>query len=189
VDTDAFKPRQGQKPIDVLWVGRLEEEKRPRLLLEALTHLPGVRAAIIGQGSIKESLHHFAHEKGLDIEWAGSRPHSEIAEWMNRSSVYAITSRYEGHPKTLLEAMSSGMACVGVAVRGIQEEILHEQTGLLCSDQPEDLARTLRRLLDDPAQRSRLGDEARQRVMDRYALPQVAKMELDLLTTMLAGDA
>ena len=85
--------------------------------------------------------------------------------------MFALASFAEGVPVSLMEAMASEVPCVSTLITGIPELIRDEIDGLLVSPSDEEaLAGALRRLMDQPELRRRLGKAGRQRVIDRYNL-------------------
>ena len=115
------------------------------------------------------------------LEWKGNLPNIELSGFMNRSRIFVLPSHYEGHPKTLIEAMSCGMSVIGADSPGIREIILHGENGLLCGKDPESIAQAIKQLLDDPELGQGLGDNARQFVLQNYALEDIVKKELEII--------
>jgi glycosyltransferase involved in cell wall biosynthesis len=95
----------------------------------------------------------------------------EIGEELARSSIYVVSSRYEGFGMTILEAMSKGVPVVSFdCPHGPREIITHEHDGLLVrSGKPSALAEGVRRLIEDEDLRLRLGSNAL-RTASRYDL-------------------
>ncbi|MFI6512033.1 glycosyltransferase family 4 protein [Streptosporangium sp. NPDC050855] len=95
----------------------------------------------------------------------------EIGEELARSSIYVVSSRYEGFGMTILEAMSKGVPVVSFdCPHGPREIITHEHDGLLIrSGKPSALAEGVRRLIEDEDLRLRLGSNAL-RTASRYDL-------------------
>ncbi|MFO1492069.1 MAG: glycosyltransferase family 4 protein [Kiritimatiellia bacterium] len=189
VDTRRFSPAPAEKEFDVLFVGRLEAQKNPGLLLRAAAAVPGLRLAVAGAGALEEEIKALARELGVGVRWLGSRPHAELPSWMNRSRVYVLCSEYEGLPKTLIEAMSCGMAVVATSVPGVREVVRDGETGLLCAPEPVALAAAIRRLLADEPLALRLGDGARREAASVYALDAVARREAAVLRAAARGNA
>jgi glycosyltransferase involved in cell wall biosynthesis len=76
----------------------------------------------------------------------------------------------EGMPLALLEAMSCGKAVVGSDISGINDIITHMENGLLVPPRdPEAIANAILTLLADKKLRTRLGQNARQRMVNRYS--------------------
>ena len=99
---------------------------------------------------------------------------------MQKSDIFVLPSFYEGHPKALLEAMSSGLPCVGTNVRGIREEIKHGETGYLCGTESEEIAEGIADLLESEHLRTTLGAKARKHAVDNYSLDRVLTIELEV---------
>lgn len=185
VDTTLFCPMPVEPtPNSVLFIGRIALEKNIDLLLEALSSLPAT-LRIIGEGRLRPKLQdRFSH---LDdrVTWEGAVPNTELPQYINEATAFVLPSRYEGHPKALLEAMACQSAVVGGDSPGIREIITHGENGLLCELKPFSLRDTIRHLITDLELRRRLGAQARRYVLDRYSLEKIAKKEWELFCRLL----
>lgn len=182
VDTVQFAPAPGSRAdTDVLYVGRLERQKNVESLLQALAG-SGHAATLIGSGSLGERLRAVAEEAGVGAKWLERAPHEALPAHMRAARVFVLPSHYEGHPKTLIEAMACGCAVLGADSPGIREMIRHGDTGWLCAPQPDAIRGALSRLLGDAALRARLGAAARRWACEHYSLARVAALEAQLLT-------
>lgn len=150
------------------YVGRLSAEKGPDQFLDAVLPLcrqrPSLQAILIGDGSMDDELRErvIAAGVGQQVHFAGYQ--SDVADWLARLSVLVISSRTEGTPMVLLEAMRAGTPVAAFAVGGIPDVVVDGEHGLLAS--PGDsaaLAGCLSRLLDEPGLASRLAAAARVR--------------------------
>jgi glycosyltransferase involved in cell wall biosynthesis len=150
----------------VLAAGRLVANKGFDTLIRAFAPIaadhPGWTLRIFGRGARRDALRALIAELGLDGR-AELRPvtrdlHAEMA----RASIYALSSRREGMPMVIIEAMGMGLAVVSFdCPHGPAELITHGRDGLLVP--PGDtaaLTAALRELITDRALRDRLGDEA-----------------------------
>ena len=181
VDTAHFAPAAvAHKKWDLLFVGRLTEQKDLRLLLDGILGLP-VRLGVIGQGPLEATLR--AHPASLtgNVEWLGRVPTEQLPTCFHHSRIFVLPSRFEGHPKALLEAMATGMPVVGTCVPGIQDVITHEQNGLLCARNVEALRAAIIRLLGDEALARRLSDAARKSIAGSCSIDTIVEKELMLL--------
>lgn len=114
VDTDVFRPcMSGNIDNSVIAVGRLEPVKRFELLVQACARLPGCRLTIIGEGSERPKLAALASKLGLTLAMPGNVPNGELPAILCRHKIFALTSKREGHPKALIEAMACAIPCVG----------------------------------------------------------------------------
>jgi glycosyltransferase involved in cell wall biosynthesis len=145
-------------------VGRLVSQKGHETLVRALVELPGVTAVIVGEGPRRSFLEQLADRLGV-------RDRLVLPGWDDRArrylplfDVFALPSRFEGFPLSILEAMLAGVPVVASTVGSIAEAVEHEATGLLVPpDDPSALAAALRRLLDDPALAHSYAETARRR--------------------------
>ena len=168
----------------LLFVGRLEEQKGIDILLEKapsiLQALPEFQLVIIGQGSwslrwqqwLKEST--FTHR----VKLLG--PRSDVMDWMRRSSLLVLPTRYEGMPNVVLEAMSLGLPIACMRVEGISQllgETLDEQS--VSAQDWEAWEKLVIHLAKDPQTRKSLAIANRDRVENHFKLDiQMQKYEL-----------
>jgi len=187
VETELFRPAKNGslRSKRICFVGRLEEQKNPLALLEAVKGLD-VELSIIGNGSLGERLREEARRENLAVNFLGNVPHRELSEIFNRSALFVLPSLYEGHPKTLLEAMACGLPVVGTDVSGIREIICHRENGYLCGTSPMEIRAAIQELLADRDMSARLGRSAREFVVQHFALERVARMELEVLQRVAA---
>ncbi len=150
----------------VLAVGRLDPQKGFDILLRAFAGSglarQGGRLVILGEGSERRNLEELA--RSLGIEQATSMPGivKDPEQWMARCSIFVVSSRYEGFPNVLLEAMAMGCAVISTDCDSGPGEIIHDgQDGILVP--PEDvgaLTRALMTLSADADLRRRLATAA-----------------------------
>ena len=178
VDLRRFSP--GQSPAQnrrVLYVGRLVEEKNLFRLARAVNGIWGARLRLVGEGPLQWALGG-DHPASYLAECPGPRDWTELPEEYRAAGCFVLPSLTEGHPKALLEAMASGLAC---AVSDRVGVIRHEETGLVFGAEDEaNMRQQIARLLDDPALAARLGAAARKDV-ERYDIDTLMPQELALL--------
>lgn len=187
VDTNFFRPGNGKEDrrdvIRCLFVGRLEPEKDPTILIEALSSLQNipVQLTVVGDGSLHSEVQHLADIRMVKVNMRGVRPYTEMPGIMREHDIFLISSLQEGLPKVLLEAMSCGLACIGTAVKGIEDLIEDGVTGMLCPRTPESIASAISRLFHDRSLRKRLGLQAREYVARNFDLHLLLAKETELL--------
>ena len=162
------------------YVGRLSHEKGPDLFLDTLIPLcrqyPRLHGVMLGDGPERAALQARINAAGLveRIRLPGFQ--HDMRPWMSRLDALVISSRTEGTPMILLEAMQDGVPVVAFGVGGIPDVIEHGQSGLLARAlETDELAGHLRALLDDPAQANELAARARRTQRERYHLPVLAQ--------------
>lgn len=166
VDTGRFRPpadpRAADGPVRIVAVGRMVEEKDYPLLLKALAELKRAGLAfvaeVVGDGPLAPQLRHLhaALDLGAQVRFLGRC--EDIPEILRRSDIYVLSSKSEGMPIALLEAMATALPVVATAVDAVPEVIVDGINGLLVPPgDPRALAAALARLIADPELRARIG--------------------------------
>ena len=176
-------------PLEVLSVGRLEEEKNPLLLAEVLTGLRedgrDWRLVVCGEGSLEASLRRRLDQLGVGehARLLGYVEHESLRELYRGSHFMLHVSRTEGLPQILVEAFAAGLPTVATDVGGIGAAV--DGAARLIPPERADVAvDELRGLLERPAMRRQLLDVARQ-----WALEHSSEREQQRLLDFLAGSA
>lgn len=168
----------------VLYVGRLSFEKNIESLIRAVA-LVKLSLDIVGNGPMKEPLEKLSAEIGADVHFLGAKPNSELPTLINQYRYFALTSFFEGMPKTLLEAMACGVCCIGTSVEGISELINDGVNGFLAQEvDPESILQALKRARASDL--SAVCHAARMSILERYSLEAVALSEFSMLKELLA---
>jgi glycosyltransferase involved in cell wall biosynthesis len=190
VDTRRFRPASATTSGRVvLYVGRMSVEKNVARLLEALALLsPPPRLVAVGDGPLRSSLEARARTLGVAAEFTGVVPNATLPERFRAADVFVLPSLTEGHPKALLEAMASGLACAASNRGGIPALLGDGVGGLLFDpEQPADIARAVGRVLDDRALAGRLGAAARKRAVSEFDIDGLLRREIDLVRSIAHG--
>jgi len=176
VPVPKFLSSNSLKIYDILFVGRLTQAKGVDILLKAVKilknkHSKYLKIAIAGDGPLKENLNNMAVELGVDgeVEFLGVR--KDIEELMISSKIFVLTSRWEGLPMVILEAMSRGMSIIATRVGGIPEIIENGKEGILISpEDPETLAQAINDLLENEELQEKLSQAAYRKVRENYSI-------------------
>ena len=145
------------EPPEVLFAGRLSQEKGVLDLVEAANGLP---LLVAGDGPLRDRV----------TNALGFVPHDELQRLYERAAIVACPSRREGFGVVCAEAMAHGRPVVASAVGGLLDLVVDGETGLLVPpSDPGALRRALERLLGDPELCARLGEAARERIRERFA--------------------
>ena len=159
--------RDWNETIQLLTVGRLEPEKNPLLLVEALALLearsPGrYRLTWIGEGQLRDAVLQRARELGVDrsVELRGFVAHGPaLLELYRGAHAFVHVSLTEGVPQVLFEALASGTPVVATDVGGVRAALDGGAAGLLVpSRSAEALASAVAKLADDAGLRRHLVD-------------------------------
>lgn len=139
----------------ILSVGRLEDQKDPRSLLSAFHQIaiefPAAQLVFVGEGHLKGEL-----QGEADLKQLGARVHcvgrrSDVPELLKASSVFVLSSQWEGMPNVVLEAAAAAVPIVATTVEGVAELIPSNEYGMLVPPgSTTELATAIRRTLADP---------------------------------------
>jgi glycosyltransferase involved in cell wall biosynthesis len=188
VMTDIFSPDKTMSiPNRICFVGRLVEQKNLFSLLQACEGLQ-VELHMVGEGPLRSSLLEQAARLGVGLTLHGNIPHHQIPEMIRRSAIFALVSTHEGHPKSLLEAMSCGAAVLGADSPGIREQIVHGKTGWISGTDPASIRAGIRHLLSHAELRRSLGANARTFIEKNYSLDHIVEIEYSMLQKMVNGE-
>jgi glycosyltransferase involved in cell wall biosynthesis len=153
------------------WVGRLSAEKGADVFLEALTQHEAptdVHAVIVGDGPMRPGLKARSAQLGLDnrVSWKGSIPNARSL--LPAFDVLVLSSRTEGTPMILLEAMAAQTPIIATRVGGVRD-LLPPGTALLVdAESPSELAHAIRGVYTDRAAAARRAEAARHRLNTTY---------------------
>ena len=179
------------KKYDVLFVGRLTKAKGVDILIKAINILKEkyrkeIKAVIVGKGDLEEELKELVKELGIEkeVEFLGVR--KDIEKLMKSTKLFVLSSRWEGLPLTILEAMSSGAGIIATKVGGIPEIIQNGKEGILISpEDSETLAGAIAELLKDRELRVKLGINAYKKVKEKYSIEVYSKNILELYKSLI----
>ncbi|MDT7949414.1 MAG: glycosyltransferase family 4 protein [Thermoflexus sp.] len=115
---------------------------------------------------------------------------NDVLPWLAITDVFVLPSYREGTPVTVLEAMAMGLPVVATDVPGCREAVVAGETGFLVPPRNVDeLVQAIRKLVEDPALRRRMGQAGRARAVQRFAIERITAQYLDLYAELLRGHA
>ncbi|WP_131770380.1 glycosyltransferase, partial [Candidatus Protofrankia californiensis] len=161
----AVPQRDWTGPVELLAVGRIDLEKNPLLLVEALARLQRERSdryvlRLVGRGPLEDAVRRHAHRLGVDrrIVFGGYVPFGPaLLQLYRRAHILVHVSLTEGVPQVLIESLACGTPVVATDVGGVRTALDAGRAGLLVP--PSDvqgLVDAVNRLVDDGDLRDRL---------------------------------
>jgi glycosyltransferase involved in cell wall biosynthesis len=171
--------QKGRKVL--LAVGRLGEEKRFDRVIDAFAKLadryPGWDLVILGEGSQRAALEVQRNKLGLDARIHLPGRVGNLADWYRRASLYVMSSRFEGFPNSLLEALAYGVPSVAVDCETGPRDILRSEVdGLLVPQNDHSaLVAALDRMISNDKERASYSKRAIE-VRDRFLTERVASL-------------
>lgn len=152
------------------WVGRLSREKGADVMLDALAQSDvSWRLSIIGDGKERENLQEQAATLGIGdrVSWHGAVPNA--GEVLKAFDAFVLSSRTEGTPIVLFEAMHAGVPIVATRVGGVPDVITSEHALLVPPEDPHRIAEALAELRREPASANLRSAQARDRVLQAFS--------------------
>jgi len=182
-DPSVFAPGTAQeKTPTILMVGNLLAGKGHELVLRAFSRVedshPDLQCRIIGEGADRDRFVGLAKDLGISdqVHFLGRRSRSEVAEAMRNCTIFVLPSRYEGLGCVYLEAMACSKPVIACSGQGIDEIIQHGSNGwLIPVDGLGELVQGLQVLLANAELRARIGQAARQTILDKLTLSHQAE--------------
>jgi glycosyltransferase involved in cell wall biosynthesis len=197
IDTQLFCPAPAaanseKRSLQLLFVGRFQEQKNLSFLLEALSQLPAgtFELHMVGDGPDKESLQELAVKLGLAplIAWHGWLPRAALRDVYQACDCLVNPSTYEGMPNAVLEAMACGLPVVASNVAGNNALVADAETGFLFEAGDGPRLRDAILKLRDSQLRSRLGQAATDRSLQFLSWKDVARQYADLFSGSANGE-
>jgi len=183
----ALRAAHGIGPDDFLLVfaGEFSSRKNQPMLLRSLPKLPAnVKMALLGTGNLVSACRAQAHALKLD-DRTFLPGHVDMNEWYAMADAAISSSRSEGLPFNIMEAMYWGLPVVATDVKGHQDLVEVGKTGLLFPfDDDNAFIAAVQQLLDNPAQTAAMGAEAKSR-MEQYSLEKVLPQVMELYLSVL----
>ncbi len=166
------RPGEGER-VRLVMVARFSPPKDQALLIRALAGLSALpwELELIGDGPLRVASERLVHQLQLNdrVHFLGER--QDVADRLSKAHIFVLVSNYEGLPLSILEGMRAGLPVVASDVGGVHEAVLQEETGLLFPrGDVEALRSVLRRLIEQPELRVRLGCAGRRRYEQAFTL-------------------
>jgi glycosyltransferase involved in cell wall biosynthesis len=159
--------------IVLVYVGRLIGQKRVDILLSAIAKIRDegarCRCIIVGDGPFEEELRKLSVDLGIGSAVLFVGYQEDVRPYLEMGDVFVLSSRQEGLPLALGEAMAHGLPCVATDVGGNGEIVVHGETGLIVPPgSAEELAGAVKYLIERGDERRRMGGNARKRVEECF---------------------
>lgn len=176
----------------LLFVGRLDPVKSLSTVLDAmaiaLKSCPSLHFTVVGDGPEKTHLEDQAQALGIkkNVTFTGNQ--KNIRHYLQAADIFVLPSFTEGISNALLEAMSAGLACMATPVGGSNEVLEQGAYGKMVPvADVQAWAEALVELGNDASQRSRLGELAKQRILNDYDFNVVGAHYLSLYAELLGN--
>ena len=177
VDPGRVKEKYGIHPLNptILFIGRMDLQKGPDLLVEAIPHVlwhrPDAKFIMIGDGGLRLHLEWRVRDLGVShaVRFFGSAPFETLVDALNASDIVCIPSRNEPFGIVLLEAWAAGKAVVATDVGGLRENIENFVDGVKVFTYPESIAWGINYMIDDPNRVQLLGANGKKKAEEKFS--------------------
>jgi len=164
-------------------IGRLVPEKDHDNLLHAIKDLVGngiddITVFLVGDGPRRDEITGLIDKLEISdyVTLLGAR--NDVLDILRNSDINVLSSKTEGLPMVLIEAMSAGVPCVATAVGGIPQ-LLDDEAGIVVPPQDSaSLARGIKQLYDQKANLKKFSEHARKKIVDHYDIDDVVSRYL-----------
>jgi glycosyltransferase involved in cell wall biosynthesis len=184
-----------EKRINILFAGRLVPQKRPELfvrLASTLTReMPGYNLSfqIAGDGPLRMLLEKLVREGDFSYnQFVFLGAQADMSDTYCRTDIFVSTSKHEGTPNVVLEAMAYGIPVVATKVGGIPE-ILDDDCGILVDESDfDELLSATTKLIRDPRLRHRLGQNGQKYVTNSHSHQYLREHLTDIYSCVMRRD-
>lgn len=193
VNLSSEPQKEEKKELKIIYVGRLVSLKRPEIFVELALYLkqnlPGfnLQFQMIGDGPLFENLQKQAQDYQLNAQefsFLGNR--QDVQPFYQNADLLVLTSKFEGTPNVILEAMASGVPVIATKVGGIPE-IVSDNCGILVNPENKtEMFESAKKLILDKPLRQKFGEEGRKYVRQNHSLNSLQEQLTEVYQKILA---
>ncbi|WP_405571291.1 glycosyltransferase family 4 protein [Winogradskyella sp. Asnod2-B02-A] len=189
---DIYKETERNRSKTILAVGALDRyhhkgfDNLIKMIGPVLANNPGWKLRLVGGGEDgTKFLKNLAEQENLNDNIIFEGFSTKVSEIMRDSDIYIMTSRFEGLPLVLLEAMSQGTVCISYdCVSGPAEIINHNINGILVENQNSELmCKELNELINKPEKRIEYANQGI-KSLDRYQIERIYTNYLEIIEVL-----
>lgn len=182
-------PANNGSPTRILYVGRFDAQKNIKVMMEGLCRAVSSFSAeviLLGDGPLRDWAKNLVTGRGLGAKFHFMGYQDPPWAEMRRASMLVLASRFEGHPNVVCEAMAVGCPVI-ISDIPAHRALFNDQHALFVHpDDPEGIARAIRKIISDPSQAMRRAAEAG-RVVSQWSPEIIARRYLSLYTSVTNG--
>lgn len=171
------------EPVHLIMVARFEEQKDHILLLETLEELKDLpwTLELVGDGPLMGIVRERAEKLGISDKVQFSGACDDVPSRLAKAQIFILTSKWEGFPRSILEAMRAGLPVIASEVGGVKEAVIDGVTGYIIPRRDkEELKKRLKELLLDSHKRIKFGLAGRKRYEEFFTFERMAKQTMEV---------
>lgn len=167
LDFERFKPSSKEKHFDLVYVGRIDNNKQVRKIIQAVARVfpscPDIKLSIVGDGPERAHMERLIASLGLNdaVTFHGSQLYTEIPKFLNDARIFIMASDFEGLPVAMLEAICCGLPVIVPNAGDITDVAVHGVNAFVVDPPSVDgFAYAISSLLTNPHLNDRLAQGA-----------------------------
>lgn len=154
--------RDKNQEIKFITIGRMQNEKNHKLMINAFAEVckerNNITLTILGDGVLRTDIEKQINQYGLGNKVFLKGIVNNVADELNKSDIYIMSSNYEGLPLSILEAMACGLPVITTKAGGVVDIVKDYENGLLVEvENKMQLINAMKKLIDDSELRERMG--------------------------------
>jgi glycosyltransferase involved in cell wall biosynthesis len=186
---ESLRATPGESPPRLVMVARLSWWKDHPTLLRALAELVDLEweLELVGDGPLRNEVGALATSLGISSRVCFAGFCSDVPARLAKAQVFVLATKWEGFPRSILEAMRAGLPVVASEVGGVRESVRDGETGFVVPSRDVPALRDrLRILLASPEQRVRMGKAGRAWYEERFSLERLVADTTAVYESVLA---
>jgi glycosyltransferase involved in cell wall biosynthesis len=167
---------------------RLAEQKAPLDMVRAMATLgrSNVYFVWLGDGVLRKQTERLIAKEGMADRFLLVGERDDVPQLLSAFDVFALSSRWEGLPCSIVEAMTCGIPVVATAVNSVPEVVISGKTGLLARPgDPTSLSRAFAYMLDHPAEAARMAEVGRMHIGEQFRIDLLGKQLAEVYDSAL----
>lgn len=189
VTDNPHKKNNRVERVEFIMVARFTEPKDHELLLKTISKLNSQNDyyfTFVGDGELLDKAKELSLDLGIDKKVCFLGARQDVPELLNRADAFVLTSKWEGLPRSIIEAMRAGLPVIASDVGGVSELVEDGITGYLVPrDDPNTLKSRLETLIDNPQLRQQMGHAGYQRFIDKFTFERMLKATVKVYEEVL----
>jgi UDP-glucose:(heptosyl)LPS alpha-1,3-glucosyltransferase len=170
----------------ILFVGRNLKRKGLEYILKALPIMKEKNAKLVVCGGDDEYHRNIVKKLNQDSRVIFAGNVKNVPEYCAVSDIFVFPTFYEGFSFATLEAAASGLPIIATVANGTEDLIEDGKNGFLLKERtPEAIAKKVNLLMEDEKLRTRMGENARKAVLQKYSFDKIAKQILEVIDEVI----
>ena len=178
-DIDNYKEKQinSNQPIRLIMTARFEPQKDHKLLIRSLSKIrkQNWHLTLLGKGELKKDIQNMCKDLQIlnKVEFVGWT--KNVPDFINQSDIFILTSKWEGFPRSILEAIRAGIPVIASDVGGISESVKNGINGFLVPKSDSyNLKKSLEKLINNPELIEEFGKKSREIYLNNFQFKKMA---------------